>query len=333
LNFVLQETMLKLGLIMIVAPRMVVCALVGLSTGIFPNVRACSAAELRLGIIGTDGSHSVEFTRILSQRKEVRVVAAVKEGSADLPLSASRVERFAAELRDNYKVDLVPNIAALCGHVDGILILTIDSRRHLSEVREALGCGRPIFVDKPLADNLADAREIAVLAERSHQMIWSSSPYRFSPELQPLRDHRAAMVASWGANRPEPKFALPLSYEGIHAVEILFTILGTGVTSVSRVSNAGSEVLAGRWEGGHTGIVYLLPPPAPWGAQVFAGQTVRPTRDKLSNGYDEIVSQIIHSFQTGQAPVPLSETLEILQFLDAAERSSADGGRVATILK
>ena len=49
--------------------------------------------ELRAGIIGTDTSHVPAFTKIFNSRPEwkIKVVAAFKGGSPDLPTSANRL--------------------------------------------------------------------------------------------------------------------------------------------------------------------------------------------------------------------------------------------------
>ena len=68
---------------------------------IFAAVALCSAADIRLGIIGTDTSHAVEFTKLLNDESApdripgARVVAAFKGGSADIASSISRVDQYA----------------------------------------------------------------------------------------------------------------------------------------------------------------------------------------------------------------------------------------------
>jgi len=42
--------------------------------------------------------------------------------------------------------------------------------------------------------------------------------------------------------------------------------------------------------------------------------------------YVPLVREIMSFFQSGKAPVPPEETLEIMAFMDAAERSRLEGG-------
>ena len=50
-------------------------------------------------------------------------------------------------------------------------------------------------------------------------------------------------------------------------------------------------------------------------------------RNKYVPLYAALVRNIMQFFQTKQAPVPLSETLEIMAFIEAANKSAATNGR------
>ena len=57
--------------------------------------------ELRAGIIGTDTSHVPQFVKTFHAHPEwkIKIVAAFKGGSPDLPLSANRLEGFAKTIQ------------------------------------------------------------------------------------------------------------------------------------------------------------------------------------------------------------------------------------------
>src|SRR5207249_971289 len=94
-------------------------------------------ADLRLGIIGTDTSHVIAFTKILNDASApdhvdgARVVAAYKGGSKDVESSATRVDKFADELKTKWKIEFTPDIASLCRKVDAVLIESVDARTHM----------------------------------------------------------------------------------------------------------------------------------------------------------------------------------------------------------
>ena len=115
-----------------------------------------AAANLRLGIIGTDTSHVIAFTKLLNEESSAqhvpgaRVVAAFKGGSKDLADSYQRVDKFAEELRTKWNVELVPDIPSLCRKVDGVMIESVDGRQHLEQVKQALASGKSLWIDKPI---------------------------------------------------------------------------------------------------------------------------------------------------------------------------------------
>ena len=132
---------------------------------------AAFAADLRIGIIGTDTSHVTAFAKVLNDPASpdhipgAKIVAAYKGGSPDIESSANRVEGFAKDLAEKYKVEIVPTIAALCGKVDAILLESVDGRKHLEQATAAFKCGKPMFIDKPLASTYPDALAIAKAAK------------------------------------------------------------------------------------------------------------------------------------------------------------------------
>jgi predicted dehydrogenase len=139
--------------------------------------------DLRAGIIGTDTSHVPQFTRILLDHPEwrIKVVAAFKGGSPDLAISANRVEGFARTIRDEHGVELVDSIDALIAKVDVVLLESVDGR-HLQQVTPVLRAGKRVFIDKPLAASLDDARRIADLCGRRRRRS-SASSVRFHRDL------------------------------------------------------------------------------------------------------------------------------------------------------
>src|ERR1700739_3339403 len=142
-------------------------------------------AQLRLGIIGTDTSHVTAFARLLNDPLSpdhvpgAVIVAAYKGGSPDIESSASRVNGYAEELRNKWKIKFYSDIPTLCKNVDAILLESNDGRVHLEQVKPVFAAHRPVFMDKPLASTLADAREIARLAKQADTPWFSTSSLRY----------------------------------------------------------------------------------------------------------------------------------------------------------
>ncbi len=291
---------------------------------------ALTAADLRIGIIGTDTSHATAFTKQLNGTPGIRVVAAYKGGSADIEASRSRVDMFANELRDKYKVAIVDSIEALCSQVDAVLLESNDGRVHLAQARIVIAAHKPVFIDKPLASTLEDAREIAKLAKEAGVPWFSSSSLRFDGAAS-LRSPDLDGAMTWGPGPLEEHHRLDLTWYAIHPIEMLYTIMGQGCEEVTRISTADSDVIVGRWKGGRIGTVRALRPYGDYGAVVYRknakGQVSEVSTKVEGGGYAPLVDEIVKFFQTGKPPVSSDETLEIFAFMDAAQRSKEAGGK------
>ncbi|HXJ39907.1 MAG TPA: Gfo/Idh/MocA family oxidoreductase [Bryobacteraceae bacterium] len=299
---------------------------------------SAAVAEVRIGIIGTDTSHVVVFTRVLNDPANpdhisgFRVVAAVKGGSADIPSSRARIEEYAGELHSKWNVELVDKIGALSGKVDAILLESVDGRLHLEQARQAFALHKPMFIDKPLASTLDAAREIARLAAEEKVAWFSASSLRFGELVASARIPDPVGITVWGPGPVEEHHELDLSWYGIHPVEMLYALMGPGCETVTRMSGgtnaSGTDVITGRWRDGRIGTVRVLRPNGGYGAVAFGPKEIRPGRtDVAPFSYVLLLKQIVKFFETGVAPVSNAETMETISFMDAAQRSKQAGGQ------
>jgi Oxidoreductase family, NAD-binding Rossmann fold len=294
---------------------------------------------LRVGIIGLDTSHVVAFTRVLNDPKAagelagVRIVAAYPGGSPDVAASRDRVEGYTRQLRDQFGVAIVGSIDALLEKVDVVLLESVDGRPHLEQVRPVLKARKPVFIDKPVAGSLADALRIFAGAEEAGVPCFSSSSLRFSPSIARMRDDpQAGAVVGCAAYGPcsLEEHHPDLFWYGIHGVESLFTVMGTGCVSVARVQTAGTELVTGTWKDGRVGTFRgIRQGKADYGVLVFGSQAI--VHSQGYGGYEPLLVEICRFFRTGRPPVSAAETLEIVAFMEAADESKRHGGAPVTL--
>jgi len=289
-----------------------------------------AARDLKAGIIGTDTSHVPAFTDLLHKHPEwrIRVVAAYPGGSPDMPDSATRVQKYAKEIQDKHRVEGVESIEALLAKVDVVMLESVDGRPHLAQARPVLKAGKRLFIDKPFAGNLADAREIVGLAKETGTPFFSCSCARFQPEIWRLRaDAGVGKVTKVQGSSPmhlEPHHP-DLFWYGIHGVEALYTVLGPGCVSVSRKIEGNLDVTTGRWKDGRIGVFRgvkqgdYTPIVKVWGDK---GEYETPG----GFDYSGLVRVMAEFFHTGKPPIDPQETLEIVEFMTAAQLSSDRGG-------
>ena len=325
---------------------------VGASAGAKPP--AWATKDLKAGIIGTDTSHVPAFTGIFARHPEwrVKVVAAFPGGSPDLPSSANRVERYAKQLQEKFGVEIVDSIEALLTKVDVVLVESVDGRPHLKQARPVFKAGKRLFIDKPFTASLADAREIVRLSKETGVPFFSSSCVRFQPEKARFRHYKGVgkLLKAQGSSPMSIEPHHPdLFWYGIHGVEALYTVLGRGCVSVSRTREAVSykakvkrkvegkvveetvtrqghyDITTGKWADGTIGVFRgaMGPPYTPlikvWGTE---GEE----ESEGSYSYGGLVETMAKFFHTGEAPIDPLETLEMIEFMTAAQLSKERGG-------
>ena len=304
---------------------------------------SASAADLKIGMIGLDTSHVVEFTRRLNDPADkefipgARVVVAVKGGSRDIPASWNRVEGFTKTLRDKYGVKIVDSIDALLAESDVVMIENVDGRPHLEEALPVIKAHKPLFVDKPVAGSLRDAIELYRQAKANGVPLFSASSLRYYPQLQEMKSADLGPIKSAFSAGPcelEPHHP-DLFWYGIHATEALYTVLGPGCETVVCTATANTHTVTGVWTDGKVGTVCgLRKTPYQYQMTVFGNKKV--LDEKLEGSYTPFLREVVKFFQTGVAPVPPEETLEIYAFMEAADESKRQGGcpvKLADVMK
>jgi predicted dehydrogenase len=286
----------------------------------------------RIGIIGLDTSHSVAFVRAFNAETPApelggyRVVAAYPYGSRTIESSASRIPGYTEQVRAQ-GVEIVGSIAELLGKVDAVLLNTNDGRLHLEQALEVFRAGKPVFIDKPIAASLADAIAIFAAAERYGVPTFTSSSLRYTPDVQAVRAGSIGTVVGADAFSPATLEAThpDLFWYGIHGVEILISVMGTGCESVIRQHTPGADVVTCTWRDGRIGTFRgLRDGRTGYGGTAFGTEGIKVLT--YPGGYDGLTREIAAFFASGVAPVSAAETLEIVAFMEAAEESKRRGG-------
>jgi predicted dehydrogenase len=287
---------------------------------------------LKAGIIGLD-AHARSWTQIINNPEatgelaEMTVVAGYPAGSPDIPQSMELLEKGIALFRE-MEIELVDSIDALLAKVDAVMILSIDGRPHLEQVKPVFAAGKPVYIDKPIAGSLADAIRIFDLAEKHNVPCFTSSSLRFAeatigmktnPKIGEIRACDQYSPCSLEPHHPD------FFWYGIHGVEPLFTVMGTGCQTVTRVHAEGQDVAVGVWEGGRIGTVRgIRDSRRGYGSTVFGTKAILPAGG--FDGYEPLIVEIVKFFKTGEPPVSREETLEIFAFMEAADESKRQGG-------
>lgn len=297
-------------------------------------------AVVRVGYIGLDSSHCIAFTELLlresplSELTGVKIVAAYPGGSPDFPLSRDRVIGYTEKMR-TLEVEIVDSIELLFSKVDAVILGSVDGRQHLEQAEQVFQAGKPVFIDKPLAHNLSDAVKIQKLGQDYGTPWFSSSALRYQKVLKDLlaSDILGEIVGcdSFGQTRSGTGHA-DLAWYGIHGIELLFTVMGRGCISVTRQQTDKSEQVTGLWTNGRIGTYRGIREEthqAGYGASIFGTKSLQ--QISVPADYESLVVEIAKFFKTGTPPVNAEATIEIFEFIEAADESKRRGGVPVTL--
>ena len=123
--------------------------------------------DLRVGIIGLDSSHSIEFTRRMQapdcppdQRAEgMQAVTCLR---FETPFQDQQgLDERQAQL-EAWGVSVTEDFDEAVSGCDALLMEINDPQYHLDYFVGVAGLGKPLFLDKPLADTMENGLQVAL---------------------------------------------------------------------------------------------------------------------------------------------------------------------------
>jgi hypothetical protein len=293
---------------------------------------------IKLGILDFDTSHVVEFTKRLNHKgiaedQWVTGAEVIIGCAGESKIMPERIPGFTKEM-EKLGIPLVDKPEELIGKVDGMLIESQEGGAHWQRARPFIEAGIPCFIDKPFTCGVADARKIVDLAEKKKVPIFSSSSLRYAPELVKFsagpKPGQLQGVLSYGpapVHEPDPRLNPGLFHYGIHAVEVLYTLIGPGCRRVTCMHEKGADVVTGQWKDGRlAGVRGIRAGKSDYGFLAFTDSGVQYAPLGMRYTYRDLLKNIVEFFVTKKAPVDVRVTLEIVAFIEAAFKSGNNHG-------
>lgn len=321
---------------------------------------------MRIGIVGADIVHALEYASVVTPQpgargpmlveppldpqleastasvrclaarepdtrwtlEQVRAEPAVADAEVTCWWGADRgaAERMAARLGVPTVVDRVDDMVGL---VDAVMVCAKHSADHHRLTMPFLRAGVATFVDKPFTDDSGHAREMIETAERSGAVLFSSSPWKWSPAVADLRDSLVTLgdLRTAIASGPAPGDGF---FYVTHSVELVQYVLGLGVEHVTCVDDELHRSIVIGYRDGRQGVVNAMRDVA-WVRHLVVYGVDGYLEADVSNGHrDEGKVQMIVEFlraaRSGRPPLPTDYLQEATDVLIAAEASAAHGG-------
>ncbi|WP_010267860.1 Gfo/Idh/MocA family protein [Paenibacillus senegalensis] len=215
-------------------------------------------------------------------------------------------------------VQWLDSVEELVQQSDAIIVLSPDHPEHHERLaQEALRSGKPVYMDKTFSPDLAAGIRMFELAERHKTPLFSSSALRFATELAAFPNEQVNRESLEAVTTSGPgQFA---NY-AVHQLEMIVTMMGVGAQQVKSLSSSQSRLLVIDYpEGKQASLSQTANAPFQIGLQLSSGEGM--FFAQCSDIFPRLIEAILRFFETGEAPVPKEETLEIMALLEAGQQA------------
>ncbi|MGI6610487.1 MAG: Gfo/Idh/MocA family protein [Limnochordia bacterium] len=221
--------------------------------------------------------------------------------------------------------EVCDNLEEAAEGIDGVIITDDMTMAHQRRAPFFLQKGVPTLIDKPLSPDPTEAKELIKLARAHGTLLLSSSALRYAQEVEELKSELdqlgpiALATTMCGGD---------LVYYGIHALELAYSVMGPGVESLISVGNEEkADIVRLRYSDGRQLVLMVgRRGVTASGFQLTVHGSKRSSSIQVRDSgyfYWNLHCQFVQMIETGQLPVPLEETLEIITVL--AEAKSVRG--------
>ncbi|MCC6703292.1 MAG: Gfo/Idh/MocA family oxidoreductase [Thermomicrobiales bacterium] len=281
---------------------------------------------IRIGIVGSDNSHALAFAKIANVERTLgdrcRVVGIWGADAAQ-----------ARAIADETKIErVVERPDELVDQVDLAIVVDRHGDLHAEHGLPFIERGLPVFIDKPLAIDLADCQRMLDSAAKSGSALASFSALRFAPAIEEI----AADLPTLGAIRAA-QFAGPCDFASeyggpffyaTHVIEMALRLVGEDLASVRAVRHADNVQVTAIWANGAIGTFALLSNADYHFHATLFGASGMTAREIFGGGpgYTNALDRIVRMAETGERPLANDQLLRPIQTVHAILASLDAGG-------
>lgn len=290
-------------------------------------------STIRLGILGTDSSHLIEFSKRIKAlndagKTQCLVTQFWTDGRRDMPTESVAKWEAATEALGAKRA--ASRDAVLDGS-DGVLILAVNGHRHFDLAMPCLERGLATYVDKPFTCDLDQAKSLLAMSRQSNARCYSASSLRFASEVTGLpRDGIGDIVAIDATGPGELNASMEgLFFYGVHTIEMVDALFGRpGVKRVRATTSAGRDLVDLEYTDGRSAHLRLERGGSyDFAATVHGTKLLHQFKVNFAGVYDRLVEGMCRFFEGGPAPAGLRDIVENISVMTSGNRSLRENGR------
>ena len=165
--------------------------------------------------------------------------------------------------------------------------------------------GKPTYIDKTFAPDLATSKEIFDMAKRYYTNFFSTSALRFADELKMLDGAKNLIITGGGSSFEE---------YSVHTIEMAVTLLKDRVATASVTNQGKQKICLLKTENGKQATIVYAPKLT---FTIAAESDGVSSYTKISSDFfGNLMKEIIAFFDSGRQPFSPDETLEVMRVRD-----------------
>ncbi len=200
-------------------------------------------------------------------------------------------------------VTMCSTIEECCEKSDVLLILAPSTpEKHLPYAKIALSYGKPTYIDKTFAPDLAQAKEILSIAAKYGTPVFSTSALRYADELKEFAGARALITT--GGGRAAEEYI-------VHQLEMIVKTMGCGATSVSATAQGDQRIYRVLFGDGRAATAIYAPSlPFTLCGEMENGASV--SKSVTSEFFKTLMEKILYFYEGEKPDFSQEETLAVM---------------------
>ena len=282
---------------------------------------------LEIGIIGSDNSHAIHFAQLAND--------------SDLGANRCRVtgiwgadaERTQTVAEAGSISTIYDSVESMVGAIDAALVVDRHGGLHREHAMPFLEAGRPVFVDKPFAVDLADVEAMIETARSNDTALTSFSTLRYAPATLAVAEQLAEIGSPKAAQFAGPcdfdsEYAGPYFY-ATHVVAMGVPLLGEDIAAVRAHRHGDTVTVAADWGDSGVAITYVTNAAYQFRVTLFGTDGVLAEEVDLDGCYAAGFEVVLDMFETDEWPLTPDQLRRPIAFVDAVVASlEQDGARI-----
>jgi Oxidoreductase family, NAD-binding Rossmann fold len=273
----------------------------------------------KIGFIDLDTSHPRSFVKRINAMDDFQVTGVFDRGRAK---GKTETKAFCEE----FGVKEYDSVKALAADCDGVMVLSADWETHFEDIKTVLEAGKACYCDKPLVKSLDELEQFVKLCENSDAPMFANSGWRWNAKTKALAEKIKDTRIS------DAVFCVPSDryYYGVHGVEWILGLFGSGIESVKVEIKADITVVSVDHKRGMAIRLMLETDSSLSRFNVFSadGKDYSLILDG-DDIHDGICGNFTECVSSGKSPATIAELTESVKVMFAIEESLITGKKVS----